>query len=130
MQYIDVTPLNLSTMKDLLIDFALPILTACIAWFANAYRSKQKKEKDILDNVQQIIDMQKEYITGLEDTLKRNRNLVSKIEAKFERKCASVRKAYGCKVPSEECPVLISDARLNSIESECEKCEHRIEGEK
>ena len=111
-------------MNELLIEFALPILSAGIAWFANAYRNKQKKEKDILDNVQQIIDMQKEYITSLETSRKRDKDLIQKLESKFEKKCASIRKAYSCKMPSENCPVLISDEHLNDITPlSCDTCE-------
>ena len=40
----------------------LPILTAVGGWFASVWRNKQKKEGDILTNVQQILEMQKQYI--------------------------------------------------------------------
>lgn len=115
-------------MTDILIDFFLPVLTAIIAWLGTAYRNKQKKEKDILANVQQIINMQKEYIEEQERTLGKTRDMLSRIEEKYERKSASIRRAYGCKVPSEECPVLISDARLNRIYDECDTC--TVYGEK
>lgn len=107
------------SISTILVDFVLPVLTAVLAWFANAYRNKQKKEKDILDNVNQIIELQKEYIAAQEETIRKARSMIEKIEKKFERKAASVRKAYGCKTPSEECPVLISDAKLNNIEEDC-----------
>lgn len=110
-------------MKDIALEFALPILTALIAWFGNAYRNKQKKEHDVLDNVQQIIEMQKEYINGQNETLIATRNMLTRIQKKYDYKNASIRKAYNCKVPSEECPVLLHESNIKT-QTDCDVCEH------
>lgn len=109
--------------SELLTNFALPILTALIAWFGNAYRNKQKKEHDVLDNVQQIIEMQKEYISGQNKTLSDTKVMLSRINNKLDYKSASIRKAYNCKVPSEECPVLIHESKIKT-HTDCDSCEH------
>lgn len=112
-------------MNDILVNFALPIMTALIAWFGNAYRNKQKKEHDVLDNVQQIIEMQKSYIDGQNETLNAQRNMLSRMNDKLDYKSASIRKAFNCKVPSEECPVLIHEGKIKT-QTECDMCEHKI----
>lgn len=101
-------------MNDILVDFGLPICTALIAWFGNAYRNKQKKEHDILDNVQQILDIQNKYIERQSKTL-------DIITAKNDKKRESIKRAYQCKIPSEECPVLIHDAEVVE-DNRCETC--------
>lgn len=110
-------------MNDIMIQFVLPVLTALIAWLGNAYRNKQKKEHDVLDNVQQIIEMQKEYINGQNETLIATRNMLARIQKKYDYKAASIRKAYNCSVPSEECPVLIHEGHIKT-QTDCDACEH------
>lgn len=114
------------SVNDILINFALPILTALIAWYGNAYRNKQKKESDVLDNVQQIITMQKDYINGQNETLDATRKMLSGMQRKYDYKSASIRKAYNCTVPSEECPVLIHEGKIKTGHDceHCENCEH------
>lgn len=110
-------------MSDVLVNFALPILTALIAWFGNAYRNKQKKEHDVLDNVKQIIDMQKDYISSQNENQKVTQSMLNAMQKKYDYKSSSIRKAYNCKVPSEECPVLIHESKIKT-QTECEMCEH------
>lgn len=102
-------------MSDLLVEVGLPIITLLLGWLTSAYRNKQKKEKDILDNVQQVIDIQREFIN------KQNEDL-SKLEKKFNSKTRAVKAAYDCHIPSNKCPVLISDAK----EHECDTCIHNM----
>lgn len=104
-------------MNEVLINFVLPICTALIAWFGNAYRNKQKKEHDILDNVQQILDMQNQYIERQSKTL-------DIITAKNDRKRESIKRAYQCKIPSEECPVLQHDAHVVE-DTRCDTCAYK-----
>lgn len=105
-------------MSTLAIEFILPILTALIAWFANAYRNKQKKEHDVLENVQQIIDMQNAHILRCDQMLQKRDQLLEereadyrKLETKWEHKVKAVKEAYICKYVSEGegCPVLMYD---------------------
>lgn len=108
-------------MNDVLINFVLPICTALIAWFGNAYRNKQKKEHDVLDNVQQIIDMQNKHIERCEATLDKREAEYNEMSRKNDLKRESIKKAYKCRVPSEECPVLIHDSQTY-VEDKCATC--------
>lgn len=109
-------------MNDILINFLLPLFTGVLGILGTAYRNKQKKEKDILDNVHQVIEIQKKHIYEQEKTLSRTRAMLDRIELKYEKKSAAIRKAYSCKTSSDDCPVLKEDEKLNS--EECENCEH------
>ena len=51
-----------SVVIELLERVGIPTLTLIGGWFAHVFRSKQRKEQDILSNVQQILNLQKEYI--------------------------------------------------------------------
>ena len=108
-------------MTEILIQVITPIALGLLGWFGNAYRNKQKKEKDILDNVQQILDIQNKYIEKQDKALTR-------MTAKDERKRESIKKAYMCKVPSENCPVLIHDAQSHAEpdkSSACDTCVYK-----
>ena len=111
-------------MIEILTQFVLPVITLMGGWFAKSYRDKQKKENDVLKNVQQAIDILRESISFQDDTLKRTRSMLERMEKKYDDKCSSVRKAYTCKVPSEECPVLINESKIKNIHecAECEQC--------
>lgn len=113
-------------MKEILIQFILPIFTALIAWLGTAYRNKQRKEKDILDNVKQIIDIQKEFISKQENTIKETAQRLAVVDRRYAHKTAAIRKAYNCPVPSEECPVLQHDAMWDDAEcgGHCDNCKH------
>lgn len=106
-------------MKDLLINFALPILTALIAWLGTAYRNKQKKESDTLDNVKRIVDMQDGQIKRQDKIIERAQKQLDAYEIKRNHDRESIKQAYRCKHPSEECPVLQHDALW--VETECNK---------
>lgn len=103
------------------IEFALPIATALIGWFTSAYRTKQKKEKDTLDNVQQILDIQKSYIADQQNELRGMRANNRKISDILEAKNRSIRKANKCKFTNEGegCPVLHSEEENDKA---CETC--------
>lgn len=105
-------------MNEILIQVITPIALGLLGWFGNAYRNKQKKEKDILDNVQQILDIQNKYIEKQDKALTR-------MTARDERKRESIKKAYACKVPSENCPVLIHDAQSHMEADKCSTCEYK-----
>jgi hypothetical protein len=119
-------------MNDLWMQIALPVVTALVGWFTNAYRNKQKKEGDILDNVQRIIDIQDAHIKKSEQALEKSENLNKRLEAKLDRKSKSVRAANKCKFTSQGggCPVLAQEEKNEDIyDVNCTKCEHH-NGEK
>lgn len=91
-------------------------LMGLIGWLTAAYRNKQKKEKDILDNVQQMLDMERQQINIYAERLAKSETDYHKLEKKFDHKTRAVKEAYDCEHPSENCPVLIYD------KSQCEDC--------
>lgn len=113
--------------ESMWIHFVLPVLTALIAWFANAYRNKQKKEHDVLDNVQRIIDLQNAHILKSEQALEKSDKQNQRLDAKLDRKNKSIRKANNCKFTNEGegCPVLNQEEINEKIYDEgCRLCEH------
>lgn len=106
----------------------LPILGVVGGWFAHLIRSKQKKESDILDNVRQILEMQKEYISEQDAENKQTRDINKRLEAKLDGKNRSIRKANWCKFTNEGagCPVL-NEEEKNDQDSKCETCKYHIE---
>jgi hypothetical protein len=115
------------------VNFVLPIVMGVVGWLGSAYRSKQKKEGDILDNVQRIIDIQDAHIKKSEEALAKSENLTKRLEAKLDRKSKSVRAANKCKFTSEGdgCPVLNQEERNEyCYDIECAECEHHIKESK
>lgn len=111
------------------VNFVLPVVMGVVGWLGSAYRSKQKKEGDILDNVQRIIDIQDAHIKKSEEALAKSENLNKRLEAKLDRKSKSVRAANKCKFTSEGdgCPVLNQEERNeHCYDIECAECEHHI----
>lgn len=99
----------------------LPILTLLGGWFAHVVRTKQKKESDILDNVRQILEMQKQYIAQQDEENKKTRNMNARLEKKLDDKRESIRKANHCKFTSEGdgCPVLRHE---DELDEKCKNC--------
>lgn len=113
-----------STVLEILERAVLPILTLVGGWFAHLIRSKQKKEHDILDNVMQILNMQKEYIAEQDSQNKETRDINKRLEAKLDKKNKSIRKANWCKYTNEGdgCPVLVNEEKYE--EDKCENCKY------
>lgn len=109
---------------DLIKDIALPIILGILGWMGNAYRNRQKRESDILDNVQRIIDIQNSHISRCESTLDEREKAYKAMSRKNDLKREAIKKAYSCHVASEKCPVLIFDSQTheNSIENKCDNC--------
>ena len=109
-------------MDPAIVDMAervlLPVLTLIGGWFAHLFRSKQKKEADILQNVMQILDLQKKYIADQDVENKKTRDMNARLEKKLDDKRESIRKANNCKYTAEGdgCPVLKHEDLLD------EKC--------
>ena len=106
----------------------LPVLTAVGGWFASVWRTKQKKESDILTNVQQILEMQKQYIAEQDEENRKTRDVNKRLEAKLDGKNKSIRKANWCKFTNEGdgCPVLVNE-EANDAEDKCETCKYNQE---
>lgn len=113
-------------MDAVVIDVAervlLPILTLVGGWFAHLFRSKQKKEADILQNVMQILDLQKKYISDQDAENKKTRDMNARLERKLDGKRDSIRQANKCKYTAEGegCPVLRHE---DELDEKCENCE-------
>jgi len=108
----------------------LPIITAVIGWFANVWRNKQKKEKDILTNVQQILTIQKEYIAEQQGTIVETKNMNKRLEAKLDKKNKAIRKANWCKYTNagDGCPVLNEEEKNDdTIEPVCNACQFKLD---
>lgn len=106
-------------MSTLAIEFVLPILTALIAWFANAYRNKQKKEHDILDNVQRLLDMNAAQLHRYDEQLTKREMEYQKLETRYYHKVNAIKEAYDCEHDTALCPVLIYD-KSGKV---CDTCE-------
>jgi len=99
----------------------LPMITLAGGWFGHLIRSKQKKEQDILANVQQILQMQKEYIAEQDAENKKTRDVNMRLEKKLDDKRESIRKANKCKFTAEGdgCPVLRHE---DELDEKCRNC--------
>lgn len=109
------------------VNFVLPIIMGVAGWLGNGYRNKQKRESDIITNFQAMRDADREFIEECRADLKESRNLNKRLEAKYNRKCKSVRAANKCKFTSEGdgCPVLAQEEANERIyDADCVGCEH------
>lgn len=114
-------------MSELWLQIALPIVTGVVGWATNAYRNAQKKESDIITNFKAMRDADREFIEECRADLKESRNLNKRLEAKYNRKCKSVRAANKCKFTNEGdgCPVLRQEESNEHIyDADCVGCEH------
>lgn len=111
--------------SSMIMDFAeklvLPFLTLIGGWFAHLVRSRQKKEQDILANVQQILQMQKEYIADQDAENKKTRDMNARLERKLDDKRESIRQANKCPHTADDngCPVLIHE---DYLDEKCKEC--------
>ena len=114
-------------IMELLKSVALPVVTGFLGWVYSKYRNKQEREKDILDNVQRIIDLQDAQIKKQEDALNKANNVNQRLEAILDRKNKSVRQANKCPFTTEGdgCPVLAQEEKNeHCYDLDCAKCEH------
>lgn len=102
------------------LNIGLPILTLFMGWFGQAWKSKAQKKADDLDNTQQIITMQREYIAQQQKELERFSEQNDRLEMKLDDKREAIRQANKCEHVKKggSCPVLIHDEQLG-----CSKCE-------
>lgn len=113
------------TSYQWVIEFILPVIMAVGGWFFGVFRTRQKKEKDVLDNVQQILDIQRSYIDEQKEELMKYRAEDQRKERIIKEKNRSIRKANGCKYTAQDggCPVLHSEEEFDLKDNpECENC--------
>ena len=112
-----------ATVIDIFVKIILPILTLLGGWFGHMFRTKQKKEQDILTNVQQILEMQKQYIAEQDEENRKTRDVNKRLEAKLDGKNKSIRKANWCKYTNEGdgCPVLNEEEKHDGPDK-CDTC--------
>jgi len=111
-----------ATVLELLKDVGIPTLTLFGGWFGHMFRTKQKKEGDILDNMKQILTMQREYIASQDSENKKTRDMLARLEKKLDDKRESIRQANKCKYTAEGegCPVLNHE---DALDDRCKNCE-------
>lgn len=112
---------------EILTGVGVPILTAIGGWFASVWRTKQKKEADVLDNVKQILEMQKQYIADQDEENRKTRDYNKHLEEKLDDKRRSIRQANWCKFTNEGegCPVLNHEQKIDN--DKCETCKYNAE---
>lgn len=112
-----------SILADILQNIGLPLVTAIMGWFGNVWRNRQKKDKDILDNVTQILDIQKKYIEEQQGTIEETRTMNKRLEAKLDKKSKCIRRANKCKYTNMDdgCPVLLLEEKYDET-PECDTC--------
>lgn len=117
-----------SNILDILRDFILPIATLILGWLVNAYRNKQQKEKNILDNVQQILDMKTQEVERARIEVDRAHTIndrqeatLHRLEEKLDKKDKAIRKSRRCDwvLKGNECPVVDAEERYFHY---CEGC--------
>lgn len=107
---------------ELLERVGIPTLTLLGGWFGHMFRSKQKKESDILDNMKQILTMQREYIASQDTENKKTRDMNARLERKLDDKRESIRQANKCPhtAQGDGCPVLNHE---DYLDEKCKTCE-------
>lgn len=112
------TPIIVVLLKDV----GIPLLALVGGWFAHLVRSKQKKEADILENMRQILSLQRDYIASQDSENKKTRDMNARLEKKLDDKRDSIRRANRCKFTAEGdgCPVL---AHEDELDDKCKNCE-------
>ena len=117
-----------TTIFDVFREIALPLITLIGGWFAHLFRLRQKKEADILDNVSQILTMQKSYIAEQDEENRKTRDMNKRLEAKLDGKNKAIRKANWCKYTNEGdgCPVLKQEEK-NDMSDRCDTCKFNTE---
>lgn len=93
---------------DLIVTYVMPAVTAATGWFANAWRNRQKKDADVLQNVEQIIQLQRTYIEDQKTRLDEFSDTMHRLERRLESRERSIMKARNCPVvrTDDDCAVL------------------------
>ena len=109
------------------LNIGLPIVTLFAGWFGQAWKSKAQKKADELDNTQQIITLQRDYIAEQQTQLAKYNAANQRLEAKLDKKNKSIRQANKCKYTAEGdgCPVLLHEEKTE--DDKCETCKFNVE---
>lgn len=109
------------------LNIGLPIVTLFAGWFGQAWKSKAQKKADELDNTQQIIQLQRDYIAEQQAQMAKYNATNQRLEAKLERKNKSIRQANKCQFTNEGdgCPVLVNEEKND--QDKCETCKYNQE---
>lgn len=93
---------------DLLATYIMPAVTAATGWFANAWRNRQKKDADVLQNVEQIIQLQRTYIDDQNARLAEFSAAMQRMERRLDSRERSIMKARSCRIvkTDDDCVVL------------------------
>lgn len=111
----------MDSIVEIFQNVVIPVLALMGGWFAHLFRSKQKKEADILDNVKQVLKIQQDYIADQDKENKKTRDMNARLERKLDEKRESIRKANRCKYTNEDegCPVLRHE---DLLDEKCKNC--------
>ena len=117
-----------SILSEILQNIGLPLVTGIMGWFGNMWRSRQRKDKDILDNVIQILDIQKKYIEEQQGTIDETKKMNKRLEGKLNKEYKCMRQAFKCKYSNvgDGCPVLLLEERYDN-DTVCEDCKLKKE---
>lgn len=88
-------------------------------------KSKAEAESMEISNLEKSITIVKEtLLSTIEQTDKRlddTQKELWHLKKRYEEKVISIRQAYACNVPSQECPILLKQAEFDA-KYECEEC--------
>lgn len=121
-----------ATVFEILRDVLLPIITLVLGWVFNAYRNKQQKEKSVLDNVQQILDMKTREVQRAQAEVDRAHEIndrqeavVQRLEAKLDKKDKAIRKGRHCDWvrTGHDCPITEAEEHFQPQEIPCSSCD-------
>ena len=112
-----------SILSEILQNIGLPLVTGIMGWFGNMWRSRQRKDKDILD-------IQKKYIEEQQGTIEETKKMNKRLEDKLNKEYKCVRQARKCKYSNvgDGCPVLLLEERYDN-DTVCEDCKLTKEGQ-
>ena len=98
---------------DVLATYIMPAVSAATGWFANAWRNRQKKDADVLQNVEQIIQLQRTYIEDQKTRLAEFGDAMQRMERRLESRERSIMKARNCRIvkTDDDCVVLADVAQ-------------------
>lgn len=107
-----------------------PLIITNIVTLVNINSSKKKAKAEAvtveISNLRETMEvMRKSYESTIIQVDKRVDKLqedFTDINNKYQERVIAIRQAYICKVPSEECPVLIKQFSFDE-QHECEECE-------
>lgn len=117
---------------EVLRDVLLPIATLVIGWLTSAYRNRQQKERSILDNVQQVLDMKTTEVDRAHQELDRAQtinekqdSLIQRLSDKLDKKDKAIRRSRTCEWVrgGHDCPVTEYDETMPSaVVQTCLEC--------